>query len=128
MTTLAYGATTITISDDMLWVDEYRWQPVEQKRAYTITGALIVESAAKLAGRPITLAGGDTYGWLARSVVDALLTAASIAGQQFTLTLRGTTHTVVFDQAAPIEAVPVVDYSNPDATDKYIVALRFLKV
>ena len=129
MTTLAYAAVTITLHDDLLWTDEYRWKPIEQKTSYSLTGALLVEAAAKSSGRPITLEGGDAYGWTSRSVVDALMTAAGIAGQQFTLTLRGVAHTVVFDHGAgPVEATPVIDYSNPDAADLYRVTLRFLKV
>lgn len=127
MTTLAYGAVTITLPDDLLWVDEYNWSAVEQVKEYSVTGALIVESAARLAGRPITLMGGENHGWVTRSVLDALLTASNIPGQQFTLTLRGVAHTVIFDEGR-IEAEPVFDVSDPEAGDFYVVTLNFAKV
>ena len=129
MTTLTYGATVIDLPNDLQWVDEFAWQPVEQATQYSLTGALIVEAAAKQAGRPITLTGGDDFGWAARSVVAALLTAAAIPGQQFVLTLRGVPYDVIFDHArTPVDARLVVDYSDPDGTDPYVVTLRFLEV
>lgn len=124
-TTLTLGVTTLTLDPDMLWEDEFKWKPVEQKTAYTITGALIVESMAKLAGKPITLSGG----WLARSVLDTLTTWAAIPGQTMTLSLRGVDHTVVFDhENVAVDAQPIIDYAEPDAADQYAVTLRFLKV
>lgn len=129
MTILTYGLNVITLPDDLLWQDEFAWQPVQQATQYSLTGALIIESAAKQAGRTITLQGGDEFGWLPRSTLLALQTAATLPGQEFTLTLRGSPYTVVFDHArTPIEAAPAVDYSTPDAADPYIVTLRFLEV
>lgn len=127
MTTLAYGAITITLTDDMLWADEYAWNAVEQQRSYSLTGALVVDVATKVAGRPITLTGSDRSGWIARSVLDALYTAAGIAGQAFVLTLRGVAHNVMFD-ADPINAEPVFDVRDPEAGDWYIATLKFIKV
>jgi hypothetical protein len=129
MTTLAYGATTITLSDDLLWTDEYAWSVVSQRREYSITGAQIIDSGAKQAGRTITLAGGETGGWTPRSVVDALAVAAAIPGQQFTLTLRGDTYTVVFDHTSrALEAEPVWNVNDPSSTDYYVATLRFTEV
>lgn len=127
MTTLAYSTITIDLPNDMLWVDEYDWSAVEQATEYSVTGALLVDAAARLAGRPITLAADEGYGWITRSVLDQLLAASNIPGQQFTLTLRGTPHTVIFDDPR-IEATPVFDVSDPAAGDFYVVTLKFLKV
>lgn len=125
-TTLAYGATTISMPDDFVWEDEFGWKPVEQRTRYTVTGALRLDSVAKQAGRRIVL-GGEV--WLTRTVLGALYDASLLAGQQFTLTYRGVAHTVVFDhEAGAIEAPPVVDYADPDPSDSHIVRLRFIKV
>lgn len=127
--TLTYGATTISLSDDLLWTDEFAWRPVTMRTARTIAGSLIVESAVRAKGRPITLAGGADYGWVPRSALLQLQTAASIAGQKFTLTLRGTAYTVQFDNANDaITAQPTIDYSDPGSTDYYVVTLRFIEV
>lgn len=127
--TLVYGATTINLSDDFIWPDEYAWRAVEAKKTYSITGSLLVESALKLAGRPITLAPDTSGPWVARSVLDALLVASYLPAQQFTLTLRGVAYTVRFDhEAGPVDARAVVDYSDVLAADFYIVTLKFIVV
>lgn len=129
MTTLAYGATSLTLHDDMLWTDEYAWSVVAQRREYTITGAQILDAGAKQSGRPITLAGDASGGWLARSVVEALAAAAAIPGQEFTLTLRGVEHTVVFDHSSQaLDAEPIWDVHDPASADFYVVTLRFIEV
>jgi hypothetical protein len=129
MTTLAYDAVTITFSDDILWTDEYAWMAVTQRREYTVAGAMLVDSAVKQAGRTITLEGDDMCGWVTRATLDQLAVAAAIPGQQFTLTLRGVAHTVVFDHSnQALEAEPVFDVSDPTSTDYYVVTLRFVKV
>jgi hypothetical protein len=129
MTTLSYSATTITLPDDMAWPDEYTWRAVAQSHEYTLTGALIVESALRLVGCPITLTGDESGGWVARSVVDSLRVMASLPGQQFILTLRSVAYTVMFDhEAGALDARPVLDYSDPIAGDPYVVTLRFFKV
>ena len=45
MSTLTYGAIVITLPDDLAWSDEYAWRAVEQRKTYSLTGALLVESA-----------------------------------------------------------------------------------
>lgn len=128
-TTLVNGATTLTLSDDLLWTDEFDWAAVEQSQQYGLTGALILDSAAKVSGRTIRLEAGDDYGWMARSTLSTLRTWAGLAGQQFTLNYRSVAHTVVFDHAAgAIDASPVLGCPDPIDADYYVVSLRFLKV
>ena len=38
----------IDLPDDLLWVNEYQWQPVAQETERTLTGALLVQEQAKL--------------------------------------------------------------------------------
>lgn len=129
MTTLTYGAITITLPDDLSWPDEYTWRAVAQSREHTLTGALVVESAVRQAGCPITLSGDDSGAWITRAVLDALLAASYLPGQQFTLTLRGVAYTVMFDhEAGAIDARPVWDVSDPTGSDFYVTTLRFFKV
>lgn len=129
MTTLTYSGTTLVLPDDMGWPDEYAWQPVEQRSEYSLTGALIVESAAKQAGRPITLVAEDGAAWMPRTDVDQLAAWIALAGITLTLVLRGTTYSVVFDhQRGAMTAHPLVDYSDPISADHYVVELRFLEV
>lgn len=129
MTTLAYLATTVTLPNDLTWPDEFTCRMVEQKTTYSVTGALLVESKAKQTGRTITLQSDGASAWLSRTNVAALYGFAGVAGAVMTLVLRAVTYSVVFDHAnGAIDATPVVDYSDPDPADGYVVTLRFLTV
>ena len=130
MTTLSDGLTTITFSDDLQWSDEFAWATVEQTTQRTITGALIVQSSVRSAGRPITLAAdADSAGWLQRSTVDQLSAWAAVAGKTMTLTYRGVAHQVAYrHQDVAITATPVVPFADVLAGDYYHVTLRFLEL
>lgn len=129
MTTLTDGTTTTTISDDLMWADEFAWAPVEQAVQRTITGALIVQAAARVAGRPITLAAEDeASGWISRAALDQFKVWAAIPGQLLTLNYRGVNHTVLFrHQDTAIDAAPVAFYSDVQTDDPYRVTLRFME-
>ena len=126
--TLGNGATTIDLGDDINWSDEYSWSAVSKQSTYTLTGALVVEQAAKLAGRPITLESIDgNSGLLPRATLDTLKAWADLAAQQFTLTFRGTQYQVLFTGDAPITATPILYYGDPDAGDWYTVKLMLIE-
>lgn len=128
--TLSYSGTTLALPDDLRWPDEYAWQAVAQSTAHSITGALLRQATAKQSGQPVTLAGAPDAAWIDRATLDTLRTWASVAGRVMTLAgLRGASRSVVFDHAAgAIDAAPLIDYSEPVSTDRYIVTLRFLTV
>lgn len=133
MITLANGPTVLELHEDMRWVDEAEWAPVEQSVDRTITGALIVQTAERTnsTGRPITLAPPDNEaGWNPRSTVDVLMGWAAVPGLQLALTLRGTTHNVIFRHHEPpaIQAEPVTYYADEEPTDPYLVTIRLMKV
>lgn len=124
--TLHYNSITIPLHDDMTWTDEFAWRDTVVRQARTIAGALIVESAGRTKGRPITLAGSQQHAWLPRSTVLTLQAAAHLPGQKFTLTFRGVVYTVMFVGDLQVEAV--VDYSDPDPADKYAVVIPLMEV
>lgn len=129
--TLAVGATTLTLSPDLYWSDEINWSPVVQTAERTITGALILSTFSRTAGRPITLEPeDDASAWMPRATVDQLRNWAAVAGQEMTLTLRGTSRTVVFrhQDGAGVEAVPVVHYSDVQTGDYYRVTIRLMEI
>lgn len=129
MNTLTYSATTLTLPLNMLWPDEFAWPQVQQARSYTITGALVVQSGAKLKGRAITLDGGDWTG-ITRADLLTLRSWAALPAQQFGLVVRSeASRTVLFDhEAGAIEAAPLWDVRNPASSDFYRIKLRFLEV
>jgi hypothetical protein len=126
--TISDGTTTVTLSDDLYWSDEW-WSPVEQSIERSITGALIVQLGTQITGRPITLQGADDSAWAARSVVEQLRNWSTVAGQQLQLTLRGAARTVLFrHQDTAIEAEPIVPYGDVQAGDFYRITLRFMEI
>jgi len=129
--TLAVGATVVELHADLYWSDENNWQPVEQTAQRTITGALIISSATRLAGRPITLEPeDDSSAWMSRATIDQLRNWAAVAGQQMILTLRGQARTVIFrhHDGAGLDARPVVHYSDVDNADFYRATLRLMEI
>lgn len=127
MNTLTYAATTVTLPDDMAWPDENTWRAVEQRTSYSITGALLVESALKQAGRAIELQSDAGSAWMARTTLLGLKAWAALPGIVMVLVLRGQTFNVIFDHAGgAIQAAPVVDYSDPADADFYVVSLKFI--
>jgi len=127
--TLTVGAINLPLPEDFYWSDE-NWQPVVQTSQRAITGALILSASLRLAGRPITLQPSDeSDGWLDASTLAQLRIWAAIPGQVLTLNLRGINHTVVFrHEDGPIEATPIVHYTDVAATDFYAATLRFLEI
>jgi hypothetical protein len=123
--TLTVGGTTVTLPEDTQWVNEFAWSPVAQRTAYSITGALIVDAAAKVAGRQMTIVASV----LARTAVQQLEVWRAVPGQTMVLVHNGVTHNVKFDhEAGALEATPFIDYSDPVDSDICSVVLRFLKV
>jgi len=122
---------SITLPAGLVWSDKYNWTPVSQSVDISLTGALVIQEAAQLAGRPITLAGGDQFCWAPRADIDALYATLQTAGATMTLDLGADgSHQVIWRRdAQPLEVVPVVAYSDPNADTQYVInALRFLKV
>ena len=129
--TLTYSGTTLNLPEDLYWNDEASWAPVEQSIERSISGALIVSSATRVAGRPITLTPEDqNSAWMIRSLLDTLRTWAAVPGREMVLTLRGTTYNVIFrhHDGQAIEAAPIKHCNDVQPTDFYTVTLRFMEV
>jgi hypothetical protein len=127
---LTYNGTTAALSDRLQWTDEYDWSPVEQSTEFSTTGALLVDVAVKLAGRPITLEGLETAAWLTRAVCDTLQAWAALPGITLTLTVRGVARAVLFDQARKgFTAAPVWRLADGEHTEEtlYLPTFRFLE-
>jgi len=80
-----------------------------------------------LAGRPITLQGGNDYAWCSKSTLELLRAKQEQPGLIMNLTHLGVAHSVLFIQPG-IEAKPVIDFSNPETTDYYSVTLKFIEL
>lgn len=125
------GGTPLTISltDRLIWTDEYDWSAADTETAYSTTGALLVDCAQKLAGRPISLDGKTSAAWLPRSVIDQLNAWKAIPGATFTLTIRGVPRSVLWldFSAQPIWQGKLADTEHT-ATLDYVPNFKFIEV
>lgn len=129
MGTLTLGPTTVDISDDFDWPDEYSWPKVATQKTYSVTGALLVETNTRQTGRPITLAGNESTAWMPRIDLVTVREFFETPGAEMTLDFRGQTFNVMFDhEAGALEATPVADFAEPDDADYFFVTLRFIEV
>lgn len=128
-TTLTVGSTTVDLGD-LLWADEFAWQPVAQQVDRSLTGALLIQAAALLAGRPVTLTGGaDDRGWISRATLLQCTAWAAVPGQVMTLAWRGSSYSVIWrHQDGAIEATPVDPRTDDAADDDYRVTLRLMVI
>ena len=97
MITLKLGGMQMTLSDRLIWTDEFGWSPVVSSKKTGSTGALIIHVGKRKAGRPISLDGVASNAWITRADCDQLYTWAAIAEAEFELVLRGAARTVRFD-------------------------------
>lgn len=120
---------TLTLPADLLWSDEFDWSPIESAQEYAVTGALVVDTATRLAGRPITLEAADDRAWIRRETLQALHALTTPADRQMLLTIAGTARSVIWRPGAePISARPIFPLANPAADLAYVVTLRFTEL
>lgn len=124
----------VTLPGDLLWSDEFKWSATRQVHSNTITGALLIEQSAVLAGRPITLQSHGTYiAVVTRATVDALKALDVTPRSNMTLTSPDDPErvfTVQFRHAdgVAIDADPI-DFCSPVAsTDLHTLTLRLIVV
>lgn len=123
---------SLSLSHDLLWNDEHSWSKVVSNTEYSLSGALIIESAVKQAGRFITLQPPEPeMAWHTRDILDQLLAWASIPDLQMRLTLDdGRVFVVVFrHQEAPvIESEPVTGIASSDPTSWWRFTLKLMEI
>jgi hypothetical protein len=95
---------------------------------------MLIQSATRQAGRPITLVGAPDMAWVTRATVEQLRAWAALpvgsATGRFGLTFSdGRSFTVAFRHAeTAIEAEPVLGIPARADTDFYRLTLRFLEI
>ena len=120
----------VTLSNDLVWADQYTWCPVVQTSSFAVDGSLIIEVGTKLKGRKISLVGESNVGWMTRSVMDAIYAKVATAGLVMTLTYKGTPLNVMFDhEQGALNVEQAMGYSDPNGTDWIKVnSINFLVV
>lgn len=119
----------ITLSDNLVWLNEYEFSEIEQVAERSVTGGLLIQEGQKLFGRPINLGSA----WLTRSTVDTLKTREAQASTPLELTLPdGRVFWVIFNRTngPAVTAKAVNDYTkaSTDPDWRYEVTLRLLTV
>ncbi|MDW7643454.1 MAG: hypothetical protein SCI25_00265 [Desulfuromonadales bacterium] len=115
----------------LIWADEFDWSGVVSEAAPAINGSVVVQEAALSGGRPVTLQGDATRGWLKRSSLVALQSLAGAPGASYVLTWGGTQYTVRFrhEDGPVIAGSPVIDYDTAGETDDYhSITLKLITV
>ena len=124
----------LVLPDDLLWTDEHSWSPTVASTSYLITGALLVQTATRQAGRHITLVGAPDMAWVTRATVEQLRQWAGLAlteaSGRFLLTFTyGRAFTVAFRHSdTALEAEPVLGIPARADSDFYRLTLRFLEL
>lgn len=116
--------------EQMEWVDEYDWDPVEQVQERSLNGALIIQEGVKLYGRPITLSSNGGA-WFRLETVRQLEALRDQPGKVMLLTLpTGAQHYVTWNRAAgaPVQATPLFRTVNPGPDWLYELTLRLITV
>lgn len=128
MTIITLGQ--IQLPDDLEWVDEFDWCPVEDSIDKGLSGSLIVQTGTLLAGRPITLSGSDNSAWISRAVLEQVKALADVPQSGLTLNYHGRSFNVRFRYTEkPYSARPVVFWSGaPDDDDYYTVTIRLMEI
>jgi hypothetical protein len=134
---MAITLNGVSIPNGMRWSDEFTWSPIQTARNYSLSGALILQPAERLAGRPITLIGGERWAWMTRANVLSLQTLLNTYAASLTLVLhdaRSFTVTPVYEGDGPLDATPksvIQDsgYANPGASAWYVIhSLKLITV
>ncbi len=121
---------TMTLPDNLLWVNEFDWTPVAQSTDRSLTGSLIVSESLMTYGRSIVLGDGGNS-WFMLAELNTLFALSEIPKKKMLLTLPGGREcTVIFDRSegSPIEAQQVLPLSEPSEDHFYAVVIRLLTV
>ena len=121
----------ITLPDDLLWINEFDWNPVAQTTERSLSGALLVQEGQLSHGRSVVLSGNGEAGWVSRLTVKSLYALSELANKSMTLTLPDNRQfSVIFDRSngPSLEARQVLPFAYPEDSDAYLLTLRLLTV
>ena len=125
---------SLSLPDDLLWSDEHCWSPAVSSVSYLLGGALLVQSALRQAGRPITLVGAADMGWVPRGTVTVLRDWAAIplsaTAGRFRLVLQGArTFIVAFRHTEiAVDSEPVTGFPARGDLDYYRITIRLMEI
>ena len=115
---------TLQLPSTLVWTDAHAWSPVSQASKRTLDGTMVTFHRALKGGRPITLEGGQSWGWLTGEQVAAVAALAASPGAIYSLQINGETHQVAFrhDEPPAFEAIPLRPQNPNPGPDTWFVA------
>ncbi len=120
---------TLILHPQFDWVDEFDWQAlVVSEPIYTITGAMIIETGIKQAGRPVTLNGNNAH--ITRADLKKIMTWASTPSL-FTLSCPdGRVFDVIFAKNVLSSVKDRIGFQLADKSDSdsYHATLHFITI
>lgn len=75
----------LRLPKDLIWQDEFSWEPVAQVYEYSVEGNLLIQESAKKKGRHITLVGQSDMAWLDRTDMKKLIEMRNQVGKKMQL-------------------------------------------
>lgn len=115
---------SLTLSDDLLWADEFSWRDVAQTElTRTLSGGYVIQQGLKQKGRPISLEPPDNMAWHTRAIAQKLQAWAGQPETVFSLEMTQGTFDVLFVE---LSAEPVLGFGGEKASDWFKVKIRFL--
>lgn len=120
----------VTLPDNIVWEDKYKWSPIMQDVKTTLGGRPVVFSAELLAGRRISLVAYQDMGWLTKAQVDAVIALANVAGAVYVFVIGAETYNVVFRHEEPpaVEFDPLIPRAVPIDGDYFVGRIKLLVV
>lgn len=122
---------TIELDAGLMWSDEFAWSSVEMATSRSLSGALIIETAVKQGGRPLTLSNSDDCNWCDRQTLLTLQGWCNTPACALLITLQnGGTHTVTPDctNGNALTAKPITELPSFDDADEFNISLKLLEI
>lgn len=120
----------IPLPDDLEWVDEFDWTPVEDSIDTALSGSLVIQTGTRPKGRPITLSGTDDSAWITRSVLEDVKALADSNPASVALDYNGRSFNVRFRYPdKPLSARQALFKSGaPEDGYYYTFTIRLMEV
>lgn len=100
---------TLTLPDELIWIDEFNWNPIRSEQKITLSGVrhTFESKLVNESGRPITLTSDNA--WIDRQDLITLFSMTKQSNNIMTLTLHD--NSIYYVRFRHIEP-PVVEYEN----------------
>lgn len=118
----------ISLPADIVWKDEFDWAAAVSSLKYSVTGAAIVQTRIRQAGRPLTLeSAANDQGCVSRATVAALRALADTGRTNIVFThADGRAFRVMFAPDAPISSQPIAWRAMQPESWLHAISLKLL--